>query len=314
MTGMTEQAEHQDVIHALAGSPDLHISLSARSSGLYRSEDGGLTWHGAYGSLNLQTPLPTAAVALSPGFASDRTVFAGVPGGILRSADGGHTWTAVQLRSPPPFVYSLVVSPDYAQDGVVLAGTMEDGVFRSGDRGAHWAAWNFGLLDLSVLCLSMSPAYADDETVFAGTDSGIFRSMNGGRAWRETNFPADWAPVLSLALSPGYGADGMLFAGTESAGLFRSNDQGRTWNRLGEEVIAGPVNSVVLAPDFPAQPAILALLGNALLVSRDGGRSWSDWKPGLPVDRGLTAVAAPQGLGPGAPLLVGLADGAVLRI
>ena len=314
MTGMTEDAERQDVIHALAASPDLHMCFAARPSGLYRSEDGGLTWHNAYGSLSLETPLPTGAVALSPSFATDRTVFAGVPGGILRSADGGLTWISVQLPSPPPFVCSLAVSPHYAQDGVVLAGTMEDGVFRSGDRGAHWAAWNFGLLDLSVICMSMSSAFADDETVFAGTDSGVFRSMNGGRAWRELEFPPDWAPVLSLALSPGYGADGMLFAGTESAGLFGSNDQGRTWKPLGGEVIAGAVNSIVLAPDFPAQPAVLALLGNALLVSRDGGRSWSDWKPGLPVDRVLTAVAAPQGLGPGAPLLVGLADGAVLRI
>jgi len=128
MTDRTEQAERQDVIHALAASPDLHLCLGARPSGLYRSEDGGLTWHDAYSSLKLQTPLPTVAVVLSPDFATDRTVFAGVPGGILRSADGGHTWTAVQLPSPPPFVYSLAVSPHYAQDGVVLAGTMEEAV------------------------------------------------------------------------------------------------------------------------------------------------------------------------------------------
>ncbi len=141
--------------------------------------------------------------------------------GTRRNPTFGRRWPCLDRRPialPPPFVHSLAVSPQFAQDGVVLAGTMEDGVFRSGDRGAQWAAWNFGLLDLSVLCLSMSPAYADDETVFAGTDSGIFRSMNGGRAWRELEFPPDWAPVLSLALSPGFGADGMLFAGTEFGG------------------------------------------------------------------------------------------------
>lgn len=54
-----------------------------RRSGLYRSNDGGDTWQTVYDSLGLEMPLPTLAVALSPEFERDRTVFSGVLGGVL---------------------------------------------------------------------------------------------------------------------------------------------------------------------------------------------------------------------------------------
>jgi photosystem II stability/assembly factor-like uncharacterized protein len=306
-----------DIVYSLATSPDFErdgVCFAARASGLFRSEDGGFIWQAAYASLELETPLMTAAVAVSPDFEADQSVFAGVPGAILRSVDGGQGWYIATLPSPPSFVSTLVVSPNFAHDGTLLAGTLEDGVFRSSDRGRHWAAWNFSLLDLNVLSMAISLHFADDETLLVGTDSGIFRSTNGGRAWREVNFPSELAPVLSLALSPNYADDGVLFAGTESGGLFYSDDRGDSWTRLGEDAVIDTVNSIVLSPAFPAKADVLVLLSNALLISRDGGRSWSDWKTGLPIEQGLASVAAPLGLNSGAPLLVGLVEGGVLRI
>lgn len=317
MTEPSETAEAQDLVLALAASPAFEqdgVCFAAHATGLYGSQDRAASWQSTYDSLALTTPLPTAAVALSPDFRADQTLFAGVPGAILRSSDGGRNWFATSLPTPPPFVTSLAISPDFARDGTVLAGTMEDGVFRSGDRGVHWAAWNFGLLDLSVLCLAASPAFALDETVFTGTDSGIFCSTNGGRAWREVDFSADLAPVLSLALSPAYAGTGLLFAGTETSGLYASPDRGRSWTRLGQGMIEGAVNAILLSPEFPARPEILVASADALLVSRDSGQTWSAWNPDFDIQRGITAVVAPLGLGPDAPLLVGLADGQVVSI
>jgi hypothetical protein len=265
-------------------------------------------------------PLPSAAVTFSPDFGSDRSVFAGVPGAVARSEDGGHSWHLAGLSSPPPFVSVLAVSPNYARDGTLFAGTVEDGVFRSADRGSHWAAWNFGLLDLNILSLAVSPDYARDETLFAATDSGIFRSTTGGRAWRDVDAgpeglrSTDFAPVLSLALSPGYITSGVLFAGTEEHGLYRSTDRGVTWVVVGAGALSGAVNGIVLAADYPRHPHILALLNDTLLVSRDDGATWCDWQPGWRAPEVLTCLVAPLGIDPGAPLLVGTADGHVLSM
>jgi photosystem II stability/assembly factor-like uncharacterized protein len=314
---MTEDTTMQDITYALAASPNFAqdgICFAARGSGLYGSKDGGETWQFAYDTLNLEAPLATMAVVVSPDFKSDQSVFAGAPGGFLRSYDGGTNWLVTTLPSPPPVVSALVISPNYAHDGTLLAGTLEDGVFRSADRGSRWAAWNFGLLDLNTLCMAISTDFDQDETLFVGTETGVFRSTNGGRAWREVDFPTEFAPVLSLALSPNYASDGILFAGTESYGLFRSDDRGHTWARLGKDALSDAVNAVVLSPEFPAKPDLLAMLGDALLISRDGGKIWSDWKVNLTIEEGTASVAAPQGLDADAPLLIGLVEGGVLRV
>ncbi|MGC8781240.1 MAG: hypothetical protein ACP5UQ_10280 [Anaerolineae bacterium] len=310
------EAEQADVVYALAASPAFDrdgICFAARSSGLYRSADGAATWQPAYASLGLAEAVPTPAVALSPAFPSDHTVFAGVAGAILRSYDGGQTWYVSSLPTPPPVVSCLAVSPDYVRDGVVFAGTMEDGVFRSSDRGDHWVRWNFGLLDLHVMALALSPDFAQDETLFAGTESGIFRSTNGGRAWREVPFPTDLAPVLSLAISPAFKQDGFLLAGTEEHGLWCARDAGRSWTRLGEGVIEGSVNAIVLAADFPRTATILVVTSEEVLVSPDAGRTWRPVAVDLPADDSVVAVSAPLGLKPGAPLLLGLSGGGVMR-
>lgn len=318
MIDQSQEFKDADVVFALASSPNLAhkvqgVCFAARSSGLYRSEDSGLTWQFLYDSLDVNQPLATTAIALAPNYGqgADHTIFAGVTGGILRSEDGGETWYATALLSPPPVISVLAVSPNFINDGILLAGTLEDGMFRSDDRGSHWSTWNFGLLDLNVLSLAISPAFANDETVFIGTESGIFRSTNGGRAWHEIDFPMDFSPVLSLALSPFYVDDGILFAGTESYGLFYSSDQGSTWTRLAKDRIVNAVNTITLSPDFPTKPHLVILLDDVLYVSRDYGESWHDWKLGFSPSIGITCILAPQGIDAEEPLLAGLVDGSV---
>ncbi|MCX6033062.1 MAG: hypothetical protein NT169_27735 [Chloroflexi bacterium] len=312
-----EERDWQDIVYALATSPAFavdRICFAARSSGLYGSTDGGVTWRSLYDSLQLETALTATAVAVSSSFAADRTLFAGTLGGVLRSADGGRTWEVAVLPSPPPLVVALAISPNYSQDGLVFAAAAQDGVYRSADRGRRWVAWNFGLLDLNILSLALSPGFAADETLFVGTESGVFRSTNGGRAWRETGFPSEWAPVLSLALSPEYDRDGVLFAGTEACGLCHSRDRGQTWERIGEAAIPETVNAVVVSPRYPAQPAVVALTGEGLLLSTDDGGAWTDLTAGMAEGEELTCVAAPLGLDADAPVLAGLTNGAVLRL
>lgn len=301
-------------IYALAASPNFAadgICFAASAAGLLRSTDRAGSFADAYASLGLTEPLGTPAVALSPAFASDRSVFAGVHGAILRSLDRGATWQYSLLRTPAPVVTCLAVSPNYEEDGIAFAGTLEDGVFRSADRGGRWVTWNFGLIDLAALCLATSPSFRLDETLFAGTETGLFRSANGGRAWRETGLPTDIAPVLSLAISPDYTQDSILFAGTESNGLWVSADRGVSWSPV-EAAGGGAVNALLVARGANGL-ALAALVEDALRVSSDAGASWRTLPLALSDDVAPMCLAAPEGLRDGALILVGCSDGVVRR-
>ena len=194
-----ETQKNSDTVYALAASPTYEkdgICFAAHASGLYRSNDGGHNWDYAYNSFEHHYPLTTSAVVVSPSIAQDYLVFAGVKGGILRSSDGGNTWFSSELPAPPPLFSKFTMSPNFEDDGIILAATIEDGVFYSEDRGLSWQPSNFGLLDRCVLSIAMSTNFARDETVYAGTETGIYRSTNGGRAWHYTDFPNSFAPVI----------------------------------------------------------------------------------------------------------------------
>lgn len=305
-----------DYIYQFSGSGKLNQSkadyFAARVSGLYRSSDGGKSWTSAFDSLNLQKDLSALAVAVSPDLEDDHSILVGLHGGILRSPDNGRHWESALLPSPPPVISALAISPNFIQDGIVFAGTLEDGMLRSSDRGGRWYAWNFGLLDLNVLCLAISPGFANDETLFVGTQSGIFRSTNGGRSWREVSLPIGFEAVLSLAVSPSFDRDATLFAGTENKGLLFSHDGGQTWEKMSKSILKEPVNAIVLTPDFSTLPDILILHGDSPLVSYNGGKIWESWRGDTLANKAVTAIYAPHGFAPQSPALVGCADGAIL--
>jgi photosystem II stability/assembly factor-like uncharacterized protein len=300
---------HTDYVYTFTAPADFgagsQTCFAACVSGLMRSDDGGATWHNAYGELALQGPASTMAVVVPPDFNHEHLVVAGLAGGFLRSQDGGKHWDGMTLPNPPPTVSAMVISPDFAKDGMMFAATLEDGVFCSTNRGEGWAAWNFGLLDLNVLCLAISPAFAGDETLLAGTESGIFRSTNGGRAWREVELPSGFETMLALTFSPNYASDGVIYAGTETSGLFLSNDRGRTWQRLAEETLTGAVSAIC-----PTRKGLLVLHDGEVLLSKDATR-FTPWQAKALKDVEVTALYAANDL---KPVLAGCAGGTLLRL
>ena len=291
-----------DFVYCLAVSPNFKkvgLVFAAKKSGLYRSTDKGRTWEDAFASLKLSAPLPItyATVALA---AEITYVFASAEGQILRSLDGEQTWQVAALDSPAPVVTALIASPDFADDGTILAATMQDGIFRSTDRGITWTGWNFGLYDPNINALT----FADSQTIFAGTQSGIFRSSDAGRSWRDLDFPIDCAPVVCLAVDH----VGTIYAGTESEGLHASYDGGKTW----EGLIEGAVEQIQL----DAKGRVLMLKDGELLRSENAGASWQPARPGLEPSNNISAFTTLPNLDSAKSknLLIGLSNGEIIKL
>src|SRR6266851_1314622 len=189
--------------------------FAATPVGVHRSIDAGRTW--ALPGSAPTVPL-ASAVAASPRFADDQTLFACGADGLYRSTDGGLTWQRVLIGGP---LLAVV-----ATESVVLAGTEADGILRSEDVGRTWTGANAGLLDLTAITLAVSPCFEKDRTGFAGTASGLYRTRNGARSWRSVETGLDEPAVQCLCVA----TDGLVLAGTEAHGLLRSEDGGTSWH------------------------------------------------------------------------------------
>jgi len=176
----------------------------------------------------------------------------GEPGaGVLKSTDGGRTWTPLAGSERPMrgvAVTGLAVDPVNDQ---VLVAAANNGVFRSADGGRSWnevLRTNLGSLGVVEIRLAIDPltgemlagvAQSSGIAARSGSriiDSGhaVYRSVDGGRSWRP--YALDTGPEPGLVVVPGLAtAHGHTYAyalditGTGDSGLYTSPDGGRSW-------------------------------------------------------------------------------------
>ncbi|MEJ2749568.1 MAG: hypothetical protein P8183_16930, partial [Anaerolineae bacterium] len=139
-------SERLDRVQAVAFSPDFANDETAFAAagmigqhgyadgGVYRSTDGGKNWNEVLGNLAV------SALAVSPNFANDQTVWTAVSNystslGIYRSQDGGDTWNPLASGIN---AQSIVPSPNFAIDQTLFAGTPTGGLQKSINGGASW--------------------------------------------------------------------------------------------------------------------------------------------------------------------------------
>jgi photosystem II stability/assembly factor-like uncharacterized protein len=229
-----------EVGHVFAGAP----------GGIFRSTDSGRNWH----VILLPTPPPTvSALATSPNYAEDQTLFAGtVEDGIFISRDSGRSFSTWNFGLLDLNVMSLAISPDFARDETIYAGT-ETGIFRSTNGGRAWRDIDVPFGYDAVLSLAITNGFsADDSTrLVAGTENhGLWSSSDGGETWLA--WPVDETNEPVNAILPGP----LGLTVVTNAGLFHSSGSGGKWK------------SLLPAEDQDRQPiAVLPASGQTTLVS-----------------------------------------------
>ena len=197
-------------------------------------------------------------------------------GFILPAASlaGTNTWTTNGPSGGE--VLSLALSPNFASDHTLFAGTYDGGAFKSTDAGASWSAVNTGLISPEVTPLALSPNFAADSTLFAGTwGGGVFKSTDRGSNWSAVNTGLTGMNVYSLALSPNFASDSTLFAGT-NGGVFKSTDGGSNWSAVNTGLANTDVRSLALSPNFASDSTLFAgTYGGGAFKSTNAGASWS---------------------------------------
>lgn len=242
-------------VHAIAAGAQVSSLLIGAHDGIYRLEDDG-------GLDRVSQPrYDFMALAAAPGgvlYASGHPARGGNLG-LVRSDDGGRTWSKVSdgLDGPVDFHY-LAVSPS---DGRVLYGVFK-GLQRSADGGRSWE--RIGEAPQNLFHLAVSSV--DPDRLYAATRQGLLYSYDQGRSW----WPAhpDQAPATYV-----HADGGQVIAFIVGQGLTTKAEAASKW-----KVLANPFGGQVpvdLAQVGEREVALTNAL--KLLESRNGGSTWSAW-------------------------------------
>lgn len=197
---------------------------------------------------------------------NNETLYAGTEDeGVLKSVDGGATWTSSGLAGE--LVFAPVVQPG-TSCAVLFAATWGAGVQKSTDGGSTWNAASNGLPNnVNLQFIIADPA----GTLFAAATDGVFRSGDGGATWTQRGFGD--RDVVYLALDPDNSS--RIYAGTWGDGIYRTENGGVYWTRVNNGLTGDKqIWALSVAPGTAGQTIIAASNDEGVFLSNNGGASW----------------------------------------
>ena len=251
------------------------------------SDDDGASW--------TQAKVPTRVLLTAVHMHDERTGWAvGHDAVILRTGDGGETWTMVH-QAPDEELPLLDVWFRDERTGFAVGAY---GYFlATEDGGETWVARTISEDDFHLNALvpvverSSESQPAPSQRLYIAAEAGVaYRSEDAGKTWRELPSPYAGSWFGGLALDEKQ----VLLTGLRGH-LFRSEDAGETWSQVPTDTHATLTGAVRL----PSGSIVITGLEGSVLTSQDGGRSVSVRR--LPSRKGISAALP-------------LADGGVLLI
>ena len=252
------------------------------------STDDGASW--------TQAEVPTRALLTAVHMHDERTGWAvGHDAVILRTGDGGETWT---LMHQAPEEELPLLDVWFRDDRTGFAVGAYGYFLATDDGGETWTSRaisedDFHLNALVPVADGMSESdRPGSRRLYIAAEAGIaYRSDDGGATWRE--LPSPYAGSWFGGLAPD--ENRLLLTGLRGH-LFRSGDGGETWT----EVATGTQATLTGAVRLPSGSIVITGLEGSVLTSDDGGRSVSVRT--LPSREGVSAALPLAG---GGVLLIG---------
>ena len=202
------------------------------------------------------------------------TCFAAGPGKIVRTDDGGVSWTDV---ASPPFIVRRLAAADAS---TLYAGEQSGYLSKSVDGGQTWTSFRLGTLTNDITDIACGDALHCLMATRNGTlDGPVYRTDDGGATG------AAVTPSTDATYAVGFTGTTQAVAVGAAGSAEISNDTGATWTAVGTRVL-GAFTSLTASGNVAyagGQQGALARTGN-------GGQSWSTVSP--PTDAGIRSLAA----------------------
>ena len=206
----------------------------------------------------------------------DDTLYLLTDSELLVSIDEGKTWNSLGKR-PEGRAIDLVITD------TTMYLVLQTEVFRSEDVGNEWESIGQTLKADNIPeagnpNFRIGDALAIDNTLFVGTSHGLFRLTD---AWKKLPIPVPHG-IFSLAV-----AGDRLYVGTIAspphgphAAVFYSTDFGDSWIDITPDTHEHPVKIITAVKVIPAGDTLMLKGSSGVLLSDDGGETWTDPDPG----------------------------------
>ncbi|MCX7172253.1 MAG: hypothetical protein NTY41_18785 [Proteobacteria bacterium] len=296
--GFTVQAGSSDTVYAMAELPSTvqGREFNRVHGQVFKTTDGGQSWNLLWQGDNLARyliidPTDNKTLYLSTGI-FDREAYNSdcanaIPGGVgvLKSSDGGATWTPINSGLTNLYVGSLRMHPTnrlllFAAAGnnacsAFYANNQQGGLFRTADGGASWSK-----VIANDILTTVNFAPANPDIVYAGSAGAFYRSSDGGFNWTKYKKPdgSSWGPAgvragvpIDVTVDP---ADvNLLYANNYGGGVFRSGDGAKTWTIWSKGYSGAQIHAV----HIPAASAssVLAIGRSGPFRSTNFGGDWT---------------------------------------
>jgi hypothetical protein len=282
------------------------IWAGAASGGIWRSANGGSSW------TPMDDQLPTLAIGCVVTHPTNSNIIYigtgegsfnidAVEGvGVLKSIDGGATWTQTGLSfllSQGEAVNEMVIDPN--NPNVLIAAT-RDGIYRTADAGATWtrtlgttSGWDGK--EVVVDPSNSNTVYVALGYPWGNANNGIYKSTDNGMTWTKltTGLPAS-ASTGRVSLTISTSSPNTLYAGIANTigngssllGIYRTTNGGSNWtlqsNTPNHYNGQGWYNNVIAVD--PANASIVYSGGTNIYKSTNAGATWSTITNGIHVD------------------------------
>ncbi|MCJ7625235.1 MAG: hypothetical protein MUO76_17195, partial [Anaerolineaceae bacterium] len=221
--------------------------------GVYGSFDRGSTW-----DLILDTP----CYAFSMDF-SEETGYCGTgSNNLLKTTDGGITWSSLQEQDFIGYNNALLVLPG-KPESLFIGG---NDIYASTDGGESWAERSSGLGMIRI------------ELFFNPSNSAVLyaEDQGSGRLYQSADNGSNWELFGQQGNGLAFDASGEIIYRNDTEQILRSRDMGQNWDGSALPVGGGQSQAVAAHPQQPEM--VFSLYGRTtppfIFYSTDGGRTW----------------------------------------
>ena len=198
------------------------IYIGMKNTGVYKSNDGGLSWSPKYRGL---ANMHIESLTIDP--QDPKILYAGTDGGIFKTQDDGENWERIYDG------FRLLMDPQNSSH--LYAQSNDEGglLFESTDQGVTWETheifcpqlWTWAIDPQDGMAL-----YGTENGNDPSCSMGLYKSTDGGRTWNFLGL--DGQNIGSLAVGKDAQGNILIYADAQGQGDLFSNDGGKSWNTV----------------------------------------------------------------------------------